>query len=85
VVLEKDGEDQLDRSCQKNEPLLRVEKAGNILHTIQRWKTNWISYILRRICLLKHAIWGKEEDKKRRSRRREPLLDCFKEKRRHRK
>jgi hypothetical protein len=47
VVLEKDGEDQLDRSCE------------NILHEIRKWKANWIGRILRRNCLLKQVIEGK--------------------------
>jgi len=35
---------------------LRVEKAGNTLHTVKRRNANWISSILPRICLLKHDI-----------------------------
>ena len=57
---------------------LPIEKPGGC-NTIKRRNTSWISSILRRprICLLKHAIYGKIEDTKRRSRRREPLLDCL--------
>jgi len=31
-VLEKDGEDQLDRSCEKLQVLHRVKEEGNILN-----------------------------------------------------
>ena len=34
-MLEKDGNDQLERSCEK---CRRVEEEGNILHTIKRRK-----------------------------------------------
>jgi hypothetical protein len=40
--------------------LLRVSEQRNILHTIKR-KANWIGYILRRNCLLKHIVEGKIE------------------------
>jgi hypothetical protein len=43
------------------EVLLRVEEERNTLHTIQRSKANWIGYVLRRLCLLKHIIEGKIE------------------------
>ena len=44
----------------RNEDVLhRVSEETNILHTIQRRKTNWIGHILRRNCLLKHIIEGK--------------------------
>ena len=53
VVLEKDGEDQLDRSCENEEVLVRVNEQRNILHEIRKRKANWIGHILRRNCLLK--------------------------------
>jgi hypothetical protein len=85
VVLEKTGEDQLDRSCEKVLPI--VEEERNILHTIKRKKANWIGHILRRNCLLKHVIEGKLEGTiemtGRRGRRRKKLLDDLKEKRRY--
>jgi hypothetical protein len=43
------------------EVLHRVKEERNILHTIKRWKANWIGHILRRNCLLKHVIEGKLE------------------------
>jgi hypothetical protein len=32
---------------------------GNSLHSIKRGKANWIGYILRRNCLIKHFVEGK--------------------------
>jgi hypothetical protein len=58
-----------------------------ILHRIKIRKSNWICYVLRRNCLLKHAIEGKLEGRiemmGRRGRRRKQLLDDLKEKRRY--
>jgi hypothetical protein len=66
------------------EVLYRVKEERNILHTIKRRKANWIGHILRRNCLLKHAIEGKLEGRiemtGRRGRRRKQLLDDLKEK-----
>jgi hypothetical protein len=45
----------------RNEVLHRVKEERNIIHTIDRRKANWIGYILRRNCLLKHVIEGKTE------------------------
>ena len=60
-------------------------KERNILHTIKRWKANWISHILRRNCLLKHIterkIEGRPEVTEIRGRKRKKLLDDIKEKR----
>jgi len=66
----------------KKEVLLRVKEERNILHIIQRRKTNWIAQIVRRNCLLKHVIEGKMERMGGRRRRRKQLLNGFKEKRR---
>jgi hypothetical protein len=38
------------------EVLLKVSELRNILHEIRKRKTNWISHILRRNCLLKEVI-----------------------------
>jgi hypothetical protein len=59
-VREKDGEDQLNRPDQaRNEEILhRVKEERNILHTINRRKTNWIGYISRRNALIKHTVYG---------------------------
>jgi hypothetical protein len=58
-------------------------KWKNILYTIKRRKANWIGHILHRNCLLKHIIEGKilggVEVMGRQGRRREQLLDGFKE------
>ena len=41
----------------RNEEVLhRVKEERNILHTVKRRKGNWIGHILRRNCLLEHAI-----------------------------
>jgi ribosomal 50S subunit-associated protein YjgA (DUF615 family) len=56
MALEKDGEDQLARSCENEEVLHRVKEERNIVHTIKRRKANWIGHILRRNCLLKHVF-----------------------------
>jgi hypothetical protein len=77
VVLEKDREDELDRSCEKWNTE-RVRKERNILHTVKRKKVNWIGHILRRNCLLKHVIErkikGRIEVAGRRARRHKKLL-----------
>jgi hypothetical protein len=40
----------------KNEELLhRVKADGNVLHTFKGREANWIGYILRRKCRLKHV------------------------------
>jgi hypothetical protein len=64
VVLEKDGEDQLDRMCQKQR-ITKSQGDRNILQTIKRSKVNWIGHILNTNCLLKHIIEGKIERKDR--------------------
>ena len=85
MVLEKDGEDQLDRSCEKRKVLLRVNEQRNILHEIKKQKANWIGRILRRNCLLKQVnegkIKGEMEVTRRRGRRRKKLLDDIKDRR----
>jgi hypothetical protein len=61
VVLEKDGKDQLDRSCEKlkSTTMSRVER--NILHTRRRRKANWTGHILGRNCLLERSLEGNIE------------------------
>ena len=63
VVLEKDGEDQLDRSCEKWRSVTWVNEQRNILIDIRKRKANWIVHILRRNCLLKQVIEGKIKDR----------------------
>jgi len=69
----------------KNEVLRRINEKRNILHTVKRRKDNWICHILRRNCLIKHIIEGKIEGEieltGRRGRKRNQLLDGFKERR----
>ena len=62
------------------EVLLRVKEQRNILHEINRHKTNWIGHILRRYCLLQRVIEGKikggiEVTERRRTRGRKLLND----------
>ena len=82
VVLEKDGKDQLDRSCEKWRRV-RVNEQRNILHEIRKRKANWIGHTFRRNCLLKQIIEGKIKGEmeviKRRGRRCKKLLDELKE------
>ena len=62
MVLDKDGEDQSDRSCERNAEMLDTAKVEkHILHIIKRRKPKWIGHILRRNCLLKQVIEGKIE------------------------
>ena len=58
MVLEKDGEDHVDRERVKRRSITQSEGERNILHTINRRKGNWIGHILCRICLLKHVNEG---------------------------
>jgi hypothetical protein len=50
---------------------------------MERRKGNWIWHILRRTCLLKHIIEGKNEGRRRERRRYKQLLDGVKEARRY--
>jgi hypothetical protein len=85
VVLGKDGEDQLDRSCEKWKVLLRVKEQRNIIRVISKLKAKWIDHISRRNCLLQQVIEGKIKGliyvTGRRGRRRRKLLDDLKERR----
>jgi hypothetical protein len=54
-VFEKDGEDQLDQSCEK----WRVKERINIPHEIIKRKANWIGHMLRKNCLLRQVSEGK--------------------------
>ena len=81
VLLEKDGEDQLDRSREKrrSRTLRGVKEDRNIEHNLQWKKTNWIGHILRRNRLLKRIterkVEGRMEVRGRRGRRHKKLLD----------
>jgi len=79
-VLEKDEEDQVDRSCKriKKEILHRVKEERGIAHKLTRREADWIGHILLRSCLIKHVTEGKIEGMGRRGRRRKHLLDDLK-------
>ena len=61
MVLEKYGEDQLDRLCEKRRITAIVKEERNILYTVKRRKAKWIGHSWRRNCLIKHVIEGKIE------------------------
>ena len=65
--------------------ITKCQEERNILQTIKRMNANWIGYILRRNCLLKHVMEGTTEGRLevtgRVGRRRGELLDGLKEKR----
>jgi len=47
----------------KNEEALhRFKEERIILHTVKRWKVNWIGRILHRNCLMKQVVEGKIEE-----------------------
>ena len=79
MVLEKDAEDQLGRSCGKLRSITRSQGGEEILQTIKRRNDNWVGHILRRGCLRKQAtegiIEGCIEVKGERGRRRNQLPD----------
>jgi hypothetical protein len=83
VVLEKDEDDQLDRSCEKRGSITQSQERRNILHTIKRGKANRMSHVLGRNCLLKQVIEGKVERGMEvtgiQGRRRKQLLDVLEE------
>ena len=79
MVLEKDGEDQSVRSCEKLRSVT-LSQGGEKCHTWGKgMKANWTGHILRRNCLINHVIEGKLEGKiyvrGRRGRRHKQLLD----------
>jgi len=59
VVLEKVGEDPMDRSGEKSSMTQR--QAGREYPTFSRKKAKWTGHMLRRNCLLKHVIEGNKE------------------------
>ena len=44
----------------RKEVLRTAKETRNILQTMKRRKANWIGYIWRKNCLLKHVIGGKK-------------------------
>jgi hypothetical protein len=83
VVLKKDRDAQLDRSCEKRISATRVREERQFLLIIKRRMANWIGNTLRRNFLPKHVTEQKIEGMGRRGRRRKELLDDFKETRRY--
>jgi hypothetical protein len=85
MVLEKDGEEHLDRHMRNEEVSLRVKEQRNILLEISKRKANWIGHILRGNCLLRQVIKGKIkgeiEATGKQGKRRRKLLDYLKERR----
>ena len=53
VALEKDGENQLNRLCEK---WRKFQEERNGLHILNNRNVNWICYVLRRNYLIKHFI-----------------------------
>jgi len=62
-----------------------MKKQRNILHEIRKRKANWFGHILRKNCLLKEVIEGKDKGEmevtRRRGRKRKKLLDDLKDRR----
>jgi hypothetical protein len=83
VVLEKDGEDHLDWSCEKWRTITYSQGRKKYPIYNKTKEANWIGHILRRDCLLKHVIEGKIEGKRRRGIRHKLLLDDVKENKRY--
>jgi len=69
----------------RSEVLQRGKHERNILDRLERRRADWIGYILRGNCLLKHVIEEKIEQTRRQGRRLQQLLDERKERRRYRK
>jgi hypothetical protein len=59
MVLEKDGEDQWDRSCEKLRSVTKSDRRAECPTNNKKRKTNWIFHILSRNCLLKYDIGEK--------------------------
>jgi hypothetical protein len=58
VVLEKEGEDQLDRSCEEGRSITWSQNERNILHSMKRRKSKWTGNILHSNWLPKDVIEG---------------------------
>jgi len=82
-VLEKNGKDQFDGSCEKRS--ITKSQEGEYSTNKERRKASWIGHTLRRNCILRHVIKGKIEGRTevtgRQCRRRKKLQDSFEEKR----
>jgi len=79
AMLEKNGTNQLDRSCEKWSVTYSKGAGANPI-AVKRRKTNWIGHILRTNCRLKYSNEGKT-GRTRRGGRRKQLLGDIKDKR----
>jgi hypothetical protein len=61
VVLEKDGEEQLDRSCEEWRSITSSQGGQEYAANNKTKKANWIFQVFRRNCVPKHVIEGKLE------------------------
>ena len=64
---------KLIKRCRAEEE--EVNEERNILRRTDRKKTNWIGHIIRRNCLLNHAIERNKERKKKKERERERRIE----------
>jgi hypothetical protein len=58
----RDGEEELDRSCEKLRSITKHEVGQQHPHTTNIRKANCTGHTLLRNCLLKHIIEGKIEE-----------------------
>lgn len=58
MVLEKNGDEELDRSCEKLDSTHRVKEERNIAHKMKGRQANSIGHVLRGNYLLKDVIEG---------------------------
>jgi len=61
MVLEKDGEGQLEGSCEKRRSVTYSQGGQGYPTDYKKEETNWICHNLRRNCLFKHVTEGKIE------------------------
>ena len=78
MVLEKGGEDQLDRSCVKLRSIAQSQEGEEYSTYSKSRKANRFGHIFCRNCLLKHVIEGKMKETRRGGIRKQ-LLDGLKE------
>ena len=60
MVLENDGEVQLDRPCEKERLLQRVKEGRNILQTVKMRDATWIGHSLGKNCLSEKCYYRKD-------------------------
>jgi len=57
------------------EVLKRIGEKRQVIRDIKKRKANWLGHVMRRDCLLRDAIEGTVEGKRKRGRRRYQLMD----------